>query len=186
MIHLIKIFITINLLLYSIQSYSKKSHSLQDETSALLTTLYKTIELSMKRNEIIKIWKKLENNIKQLQNTGHTASLIRNEIYKTIIEYSSSSLTLSSIDIDTTLKFKSFFKKNEKKLSPLAHVICSMVIEELKQETKMNTKILFYKNWIRNLQKKNISEVNIYFDQVLIDIINNINNRLLLFQIKLP
>ena len=159
-----------------------------------LKILVDSVHLMSDKNLKLKVMKGLKNLEKVL---GHLESeteilLIKNEIYKALIEYPHPSIDSSTVESHSDTSFDSFFQKNKSQLLPLAQWICEAILKELKQipnipldnpfsHSKMETQRRILETWLGNLKGKSITEINLSFEHVILALINGLHQRLALF-----
>ena len=118
--------------------------------------------------------------------------LIKNEIYKALIEYPLPPIDSVAGESDSGTSFDLFFQKNKNQLLPLAQWICEAVLKELKQipnipldnpfsHSKMETQGRILKTWRGNIKGKNVTEINLFFEHVIVALVKNLHQRLALF-----
>ena len=128
---------------------------------------------------------------------GHLESemeflLIKNEIYKSLIEYPLPPIDTHSVGSHSITTFDLFFQKNKDQILPLGQWICEAVLKELKQipnipldnpfsHSKMETRGQILKTWLGNLKGKSITEINLSFEHVTVSLIRGLHQRLAVF-----
>ena len=157
----------------------------------ILIDSYSFTQDQLIKDNILTSLKQLEKDLGKLERKIEFL-LIKNDIYKTLMEYPHSQTSANTIGPKSIKQFNRFLQKNEKKLSPLAKWICQALLQELKQEvaipidnplfsSQMKARSRILKGWLSALRNKSVEEINAYFDQVLALIINNLTKRISLF-----
>ena len=146
----------------------------------ILIETYKKIENKDRKETATKILKSIDKSIKKI-NQDTSRLLIKNEIYKTIIEYP---YYIKPFQLEKTRlfqKFKLFFKLNKKNLSPLAVWVCEMIDQESRKNNQSKIRQKVIQSWMKAIVEKNPKETNLYFENVLIKLFYHIDARLSLF-----
>ena len=189
MIHLIKFFILIS----SILTYSGPIE-LPEKTPSevhLLVKTYDQMPNNKTKKQILLAFQNLQKVLGDL-NQDTEFLLIKNEIYKTLMEYPIRFPSDQKNNEDPLLSFPSLFKNKKDEFSPLAQWVCHAILKEwesiptipvdhptLTSKLKIKSKAL--RAWQKTLKGKKVTEINNYFNNVLVEVMANLNLRLSLF-----
>lgn len=157
----------------------------------ILIDSYHLMDDKLFKKQALTALQKLEQTLGQLEQAMEFL-LIKNEIYKALIEYPHPLMATHTAKNSSLAAFDSFFKKHKNQLLPLGQWISEAVLTELKQvpdiplahsfaTSKMETRSRVLKAWFNNLQGKSAAEINLYFEQVMVAMINHLHKRLAVF-----
>ena len=159
------------------------------ELKIMVDSYHLMSDQKMKKNALMAL-QKLEQNLGHLEQRIEFL-LIKNDIYKSLIEYPNTPPS-STKDNPSLFAFRSFFQKKRKQLSPLAQWVCDAALKELKPipnipiddplfSPQMKAQYHILKTWPIILKGKRVAEINHYFEQVLVNILNNLYKRVATF-----
>ncbi|MCY4643607.1 MAG: hypothetical protein OXB88_03225, partial [Bacteriovoracales bacterium] len=171
--HLIRalIFFLLSLNLYAGQIKTLREMPVELE---ILTQTYNMMNNPLKKKKAYSIFQKLEKTLGHLEERIEFL-LIKNVIYKTLFYYHDDKTHLmnkNSLTVGPKSHFGLFFEKNKNELSPLARWILAASLKE--NEKKLRA-------WSGHFTEKDVAQINLFFEQVLIDMIDNLNRRIAFF-----